>query len=99
MKTLALVNNKGGVGKTTSAISRRGTGCTAPRFASRRGGANALAAGVGSVLMARLEWSQVDPRLSTLVRLAESLNVTVGELVDGAPGTGKWPARKRAKGK
>lgn len=53
-------------------------------------------AGVGAVLVARLELGQTDPRLSTLRRLAEALNVTVGELVDGAPGTGKRPARKRA---
>ena len=53
-------------------------------------------AGVGYVLVARLELGQTDPRLSTLRRLAEALNVTVGELVDGEPGTGKRPARKRA---
>ena len=53
-------------------------------------------AGVGQVLVARLELGQTDPRLSTLRRLAEALNVTVGELVDGAPGTAKRPSRKRA---
>jgi transcriptional regulator with XRE-family HTH domain len=56
-------------------------------------------AGVGCVLVARLELGQTDPRLSTLRRLAKALNVTVGELVDGAPGTEKRPTRKRARGK
>ncbi len=49
-------------------------------------------------MIARLELGQTDPRLSTLRRLAEALNVTVGELVDGAP-KAKRPARKRARGK
>ena len=53
-------------------------------------------AGVGYVLVARLELGQTDPRLSTLRRLAEALNVTVGDLVDGKPGMAKRPARKRA---
>jgi len=53
-------------------------------------------AGVGYVLVARLELGQTDPRLSTLRRLAEALNITVGELVEGAPGAEKRPARKRA---
>lgn len=52
--------------------------------------------GVGQVLVARLELGQTDPRLSTLRRLADALSVTVGELVDCAPGTQKRPARKRA---
>jgi len=47
-------------------------------------------------MVARLELGQTDPRVSTLRRLAKALNVTVGELVDGAPGTAKRPARKRA---
>jgi transcriptional regulator with XRE-family HTH domain len=80
--SLALVNNKGGVGKTTFAVSRRGIGCKAPRFTSWRGGAKALAAGVGSVLVARLELGQTDPRLTTLRRLAEALKLAVGELVE-----------------
>ena len=96
MKMLALVNTKGGVGKTTSAVSRRGIGCKARRFTSRRSGAKALAAGVSSVLVARLELGQTDPRLSTLRRLAEALNVTVGELVGGTPGKAKRPALRRA---
>ncbi|HEX7549734.1 MAG TPA: helix-turn-helix domain-containing protein [Candidatus Methylomirabilis sp.] len=75
--------DKGGVGKTTAAVSRRGIGCKAPRFTSRRGGAKALAASVDSVLVARLELGQTDPRLSTLSKLAEALKLTVGELVDG----------------
>jgi transcriptional regulator with XRE-family HTH domain len=53
-------------------------------------------AGVGYVLIARLELGQTDPRLSTLRRLAEALKIAVGELVDGEQGTGKRPARKRA---
>lgn len=48
-------------------------------------------AGVGSVLVARLELGQTDPRLTTLRRLAEALNLTVGELVDSPT--------KRARGK
>jgi len=47
-------------------------------------------AGVGNVLVARLELGQTDPRLSTLRRLAKGLGATVGELVDGSP-------RKRAR--
>ena len=42
-------------------------------------------AGVGAVLVARLELGQTDPRLATLRKLAEALKVTVGELVDGSP--------------
>ena len=42
-------------------------------------------AGVGAVLVARLELGQTDPRLSSLRRLAAALGVTVGELVDGSP--------------
>ena len=49
-------------------------------------------AGVGDVLVARLELGQTDPRLSSLRKLAAALGVTVGELVDGSP-------TKRAKGK
>jgi transcriptional regulator with XRE-family HTH domain len=47
--------------------------------------------GLTYVHIARLELAQSDPRLSTLVRLAEALKVTVGELVDASP--------KRARGK
>jgi len=42
-------------------------------------------AGVGNVLVARLELGQTDPRLSTLRKLAKALKLTVGELVDGSP--------------
>jgi transcriptional regulator with XRE-family HTH domain len=49
-------------------------------------------AGVGAVLVARLELGQTDPRLTTLRRLAEALKLTVGELVDRSPA-------KRARGK
>ncbi len=48
-------------------------------------------AGVGAVLVARLELGQTDARLSSLRKLAAALRVTVGELVDGSP--------KRARGK
>ena len=48
-------------------------------------------AGVGNVLVARLELGQTDPRLSSLRKLAAALGVTVGELVDSPT--------KRARGK
>jgi predicted transcriptional regulator len=48
-------------------------------------------AGVGPVLVARLELGQTDPRLTTLRRLADALKLTVGELVDRSP-------TKRARG-
>ena len=47
--------------------------------------------GVGYVTIARLETGNLDPRLSTLRRLAKALKVTVAEVI----GEGK-PARKRA---
>jgi len=49
-------------------------------------------AGVGNVLVARLELGQTDPRLATLRKLAKALKLTVGELVDGSP-------RQQARGK
>lgn len=52
-------------------------------------------AGVGPVLVARLELGQTDPRLTTLRRLAEALNLTVGELVDGSPAKAKTRRAKR----
>ncbi len=55
-------------------------------------------AGVGYVLIARLELGQTDPRLSTLERLAEALGVSVPELFT-PPSKAKRPARKRARGK
>ncbi len=75
-------------------ISERVRGWREARGLSQR--ALAERAEVGYVLVARLELGQTDPRLSTLRRLAEALDVTVGELVDGAPGIGKRPARKGA---
>jgi transcriptional regulator with XRE-family HTH domain len=52
----------------------------------------ATAAGIGYVLVAKLETGAIlDPRLSTLRKLAEALKVTVGELVDSPT--------KRARGK
>jgi predicted transcriptional regulator len=56
-------------------------------------------AGVGFVLIARLEVGATDPRLSSIRKLAEALKLTVGELVDGDPTKAKRPARKRARGK
>jgi transcriptional regulator with XRE-family HTH domain len=55
-------------------------------------------AGVGYVLVARLELGQTDPRLSTLHRLARALKVRVAALVgDRLPLTGRRkPARRRA---
>lgn len=52
-------------------------------------------AGIGYVIIARLELGQTDPRLSTLERLAEALRVTVPDLFT-SPATMKRPARKRA---
>jgi transcriptional regulator with XRE-family HTH domain len=52
-------------------------------------------AGVGYVIIARLELNQTDPRLSTLERLAEALGVSVPELFT-PPTRAKRPARKRA---
>jgi len=49
-------------------------------------------AGVGALLIARLELGQTDPRLSSLRKLAEALMLTVGDLVDGSPA-------KRARGR
>jgi transcriptional regulator with XRE-family HTH domain len=56
-------------------------------------------AGVGQVLVGRLELGQTDPRLSSLRKLAEAFDVTVGDLVDGKPGVMKRHVRKRARGK
>ena len=55
-------------------------------------------AGMGYVLIARLELDQTDPRLSTLERLAEALGVSVPELFT-PPAKAKRPARKRAGGR
>jgi len=52
-------------------------------------------AGVGAVLVARLELGQTDPRLSTLAKLAEGLGLTVPELLTPL-GKAKRPVRKRA---
>ena len=52
-------------------------------------------AGVGAVLVARLELGQTDPRLSTLEKLAEGLGLTVPELLTPL-GKAKRPARTRA---
>jgi predicted transcriptional regulator len=42
-------------------------------------------AGVGQVLVARLELGQTDPRLSTVVKLADALKVSVADLIAGKP--------------
>lgn len=52
-------------------------------------------AGIGYVIIARLELGQTDPRLSTLRKLAEALGVSVPELLT-PPRKAKRPARKRA---
>lgn len=55
----------------------------------------AKAAGISPVLVTKIESRAiVDPRLSTLRKLAKALNVRVADLI----GEGK-PARKRARGK
>lgn len=51
--------------------------------------------GVGYATIARLETARIDPRLSTLERLAEALDVDVAGLLAG-PQAAKRPARKRA---
>lgn len=51
-------------------------------------------AGIGYVIIARLELGQTDPRLSTLERLAEALEIPLVELFTGP--RAKRPARKRA---
>ncbi len=55
-------------------------------------------AGIGYVIIARLELGQTDPRLSTLTKLAEAMGVSVPELFT-PPGKPKQPARTRARGK
>lgn len=49
-------------------------------------------AGVGQVLIARLELDQTDPRLSTLEKLAEALGIGLVDFFTEP----KRPARKRA---
>jgi transcriptional regulator with XRE-family HTH domain len=51
--------------------------------------------GVGYVNIARLELAQVDPRLSTLEKLADALEIRLVDLLTGPT----RPARKRARGK
>lgn len=55
-------------------------------------------AGITYVHVARLELAQSDPRLSTVVKLAEGLGLTVPELLTPL-GKAKRSARKRARGK
>ncbi|MBI4536502.1 MAG: helix-turn-helix transcriptional regulator [candidate division NC10 bacterium] len=57
----------------------------------------AKAAGVAPVLVQKIEAGAiVDPRLSSLRKLAGALGVTVGELVDGSPAKAKKRPTKRA---
>ncbi len=51
--------------------------------------------GVGYATIARLELEMVDPRLSTLERLAEALRIDVVNLLTGPP-QAKRPTRRRA---
>ena len=55
-------------------------------------------AGVGQVLIARLELGQTDPRFSTLERVADALGVSVPELFT-PPAKAEQPARTRAREK
>lgn len=55
-------------------------------------------AGMPYPMVARLELGQTDPRLSTLERLAEALNIDVVDLLTGPP-QAKRPARRRARGR
>jgi transcriptional regulator with XRE-family HTH domain len=52
---------------------------------------------VGQVLIARLELGQTDPRLSTLEKLAEALEIRLADLLTEPKAS--RPARKRARGK
>jgi len=54
-------------------------------------------AGITYVHVARLELGQSDPRLSTLVKLAEALKVSLVDLLTES--SASRPARKRARGK
>ncbi len=53
-------------------------------------------AGMPYPMIARLELGQTDPRLSTLVRLAEALEIRLVDLFTEPKA--KRPARKRARG-
>lgn len=55
----------------------------------------AKAAGVAPVLVQKIEAGAiVDPRLSSLRKLAGALGVTVGDLVDGEPVKAKRPTKR-----
>ncbi len=54
-------------------------------------------AGITYVHVARLELAQSDPRLSTLVKLAEALEISLVDLLTEPKAS--RPARKRARGK
>ena len=51
--------------------------------------------GVFYTVIARLELGQTDPRLSTLIKLAEALGIDMVDFFT-APNKAKRPARKRA---
>ena len=46
-------------------------------------------AGVHFVSIVKMETGKLDPRLSTLIRIAKALNVTVSELIGDKPKTKK----------
>lgn len=76
-----------------TAIAEAVKGWRAIRGLSQR--ALAERSGVGYVNIARLELAQVDPRLSTLEKLADALGIGLVDLLTGPT----RPARKRARGK
>jgi transcriptional regulator with XRE-family HTH domain len=77
-------------------IAQAVKGWRAVRGLSQR--ALAERAGMGYVIIARLELGQTDPRLSTLEKLAEGLGLTVPELLTPL-GKAKRSVRRRARGK
>ena len=54
----------------------------------------AARSGVGFVTIARLETGPLDPRFSTLEKLAQGLGIGLAALIDGPPRPGQ-PTRRR----